>query len=173
MDDANSITMEDVKALRNHADRTSADRAENIIAAIEIFASENEKAQAGNISESLHVALSSTTAQTTQSRKASVVHAASQAHIGLKTLREIATKVHAEIDANPKSVTNEDLKLYQSVVSRLQKTVGADTAGASHPRLGKGLQQEIAKIEPKIESDTVTKEEADHLRSLEARAHRH
>ena len=98
MDDANSITMEDVKALRNHADRTSVDRAENIIAAIEIFASENEKAQAGNISESLHVALSSTTTQTTQSRKASVVHAASQAHIGLKTLREIATKVHAEID---------------------------------------------------------------------------
>ena len=98
MDDANSITMEDVKALRNHADRASADRAENIIAAIEIFASENEKAQAGNISESLHVALSSITAQTTQSRKASVAQAASQAHISLKTLREIATKVHAEID---------------------------------------------------------------------------
>jgi len=57
--------MEDAKALRSHADRTSADRAENIIAAAEIFASANEKAQAGNISESLHVALSSTTAQIT------------------------------------------------------------------------------------------------------------
>jgi hypothetical protein len=54
--------MEDSKALGSHADRTSADHAENIIAAAEIFASANEKAQAGNISESLHVTLSSTTA---------------------------------------------------------------------------------------------------------------
>ena len=172
MDDANSIIMEDSKALRSHADRTSADRAENIIAAVEIFASANEKAQAGNISESLHVALSSTTAQTTQSRKASAAHAAPQARIDLKTLREIATKVHAEIDANPKNDTDEDLKLYQSMVSKLQKTVGANTAGASHPELEEELQ-DIAKIEPKVESGTVTKEEASHLRSLEARAHGH
>lgn len=157
--------MEDSKALRSHADRTSADHAENIIA------SANEKAQAGNISESLHVALSSTTAQTTQSRKASAAHAAPQAHIGLKMLREIATKVHAEIDANPKNDTNKDLKLCQSMVSKLQKTVGANTAGASHPELEEELQ-EIAKIEPKAESGTVT-EEVNHLRNLEARAHGH
>ena len=37
--------------------------------------------------------------------------------------------------------------------------------------LDKGLQQEIAKIEPKVESGTVTKEEANYLRSLEARAY--
>jgi hypothetical protein len=103
---------------------------------------------------------------------ASAAHAAPQAHIGLKTLREIATKVHAEIDANPKNDTNEDLKLYQIMVSKLQKTVGANTAGASHPELEEELQ-EIAKIEPKVESGTVTKGEANHLRSLEARAHGH
>ena len=57
------------------------------------------------------------------------------------------------------------------MVSRLQKTVGANTTNASHPRLDKGLQQEIAKIEPKVESGTVTKEEANYLRSLEARAY--
>ena len=158
MDDANSITMEDAKALRNHADRTSADRVENIIAAVENFASANEKAQAGKLYESPHVALSSTTTQTTQSRKAPVAHAASQVYIGLKTLRELATKVHAEIDTNPKSFTNEDLKLYQSVVSKLQRTAGVNTAGASHPELEE-LQQVIAKIEPKVESGTVTKEE--------------
>jgi len=36
------------------------------------------------------------------------------------------------------------------VVSKLQKTVGANTAGASHPELEEELQQEIAKIEPKV-----------------------
>lgn len=59
------------------------------------------------------------------------------------------------------------------MVSKLQKTVGANTAGASHPELEEELQQEIAKIEPKVESGTVTKEEANHLRSLEARAYEH
>lgn len=51
------------------------------------------------------------------------------------------------------------------MVSKLQKTVGANTAGASRPELEEELQQEIAKIEPKVESGTVTKEEANHLRS--------
>jgi len=83
----NSWTMRTLSQWRTP--KPSADCAKNIIAAVEIFASANEKAQAGNIPESLHVALPPTTAQITQSRKASAAHAAPQAHIGLKTLREI------------------------------------------------------------------------------------
>lgn len=44
---------------------------------------------------------------------------------------------------------------------------------APHPELEAELQQEYAKIVPKVECGVVTKAEADHLRSLEACAHGH
>ena len=43
----------------------------------------------------------------------------------------------------------------------------------SHPELEAELQREFAKVELKLEQGTVTKEEANHLHSLEARAHGH
>jgi hypothetical protein len=53
----------------------------------------------------------------------------------------------------------------------MQKALGQ--SNAPHPEFEAELQEEIAKIEPKITQGTVTKTEADHLHSLEARAHGH
>lgn len=44
---------------------------------------------------------------------------------------------------------------------------------AIHPELEAELKEEIAKIEPKVAQGTVTVDEANHLHSLEARAHGH
>lgn len=53
----------------------------------------------------------------------------------------------------------------------MQKAIG--NASVPHPDLEAELQEETAKIEPKVARGTVTKAEADHLHSLEARAHGH
>lgn len=53
----------------------------------------------------------------------------------------------------------------------MQKAVGH--TNAPHPELEAQLREEIAKIEPKVAEGTVTIEEANHLHSLEARAHGH
>jgi hypothetical protein len=53
----------------------------------------------------------------------------------------------------------------------MQRAIGQ--TNAPHPELEAELQEEIAKIVPKVEQGTVTKEDADHLHSLEARAHDH
>jgi hypothetical protein len=53
----------------------------------------------------------------------------------------------------------------------MQHAVGA--THAPNPELEDVLQKELARIEPKIEQGTVTKAEADHLHSLETRAHGH
>lgn len=53
----------------------------------------------------------------------------------------------------------------------MQKAIGH--TNAPHPELEAELQQEYAKIVPKVERGIVTKAEADHLHSLEARAHGH
>lgn len=55
--------------------------------------------------------------------------------------------------------------------SGMQKAVGH--TNAPHPELEGELQEEYKKIEAKVEQGTVTKEEANHLHSLEARAHGH
>jgi hypothetical protein len=55
--------------------------------------------------------------------------------------------------------------------AEMQKAVGH--TNAPHPELEAELQQEYAKIVPKVERGVVTKAEADHLHSLEARAHGH
>jgi|SRR5690242_16560589 len=53
----------------------------------------------------------------------------------------------------------------------MQKALGH--TNAPHPELEAELQQEYAKIVPKVERGVVTKAEADHLHSLEARAYGH
>jgi hypothetical protein len=53
----------------------------------------------------------------------------------------------------------------------MQRAVGH--TNAPHPELETELQEEIAKIEPKVAKGTVTVEEANRLHSLEARAHGH
>jgi len=53
----------------------------------------------------------------------------------------------------------------------MQRAVGH--TNAPHPELEVELQEEIAKIEPKVAEGTVTIEEANHLHSLEARVHGH
>ncbi|KAH6879251.1 hypothetical protein BKA58DRAFT_399212 [Alternaria rosae] len=84
----------------------------------------------------------------------------------------IANKdLHIAVDGSPYEATTEVLRVAQSIVSKLQKAVGH--TNAPHPEVEAELQEEIAKIEPKIAQGTVTKAEADHLHSLEARAHGH
>ncbi|KAI4907551.1 hypothetical protein J4E90_009580 [Alternaria incomplexa] len=73
---------------------------------------------------------------------------------------------------DPSTITAEEARiLSENVATQLQKAVGH--TDASHPEVEAELQEEIAKIEPKIAQGTVTKAEADHLHSLEARAHGH
>lgn len=91
--------------------------------------------------------------------------------IGHASLPTLAQDLLSAVDKNPGDVTTELLRLTQSVLSKMQKAVG--NANAPHPELEAELQQEYAKIEPKVEQGTVTKAEADHLHSLEARAHGH
>ncbi|KAH6638030.1 hypothetical protein C7974DRAFT_152722 [Boeremia exigua] len=79
--------------------------------------------------------------------------------------------LHAAVKANPKSVTTDVLRTTQSIVSIMQKAIGH--TNAPHPELEAELQQEYAKIIPKVERGIVTKAEADRLHSLEARAHGH
>jgi hypothetical protein len=53
----------------------------------------------------------------------------------------------------------------------MQKAVG--NIVAPHPELESELQEEYQKVEAKVAEGTVTKAEADHLHSLEARCHGH
>jgi hypothetical protein len=53
----------------------------------------------------------------------------------------------------------------------MQKAIGH--TNAPHPELEAELQQEYAKIVPKVKRGDVTRAEADHLHSLEARTHGH
>ncbi|CAI6331563.1 unnamed protein product [Periconia digitata] len=87
------------------------------------------------------------------------------------SLLTIVNDLKAAVENNPDDVNNEILKITQSIVSKMQRAVGQ--VKAPHPELEGELQAEYAKIEPKVEQGTVTKAEADHLHSLEARAHGH
>ncbi|KAH3941717.1 hypothetical protein HBH98_205930 [Parastagonospora nodorum] len=87
------------------------------------------------------------------------------------SLPTIITDLKAAVDQNPNDVTTEVLKNAQNVVSKMQKAVGH--TNAPHPELEAQLREEIAKIELKVAEGTVTIEEANHLHSLEARAHGH
>ncbi|KAF1932083.1 uncharacterized protein M421DRAFT_54615 [Didymella exigua CBS 183.55] len=89
-------------------------------------------------------------------------------HMSLLT---VVKDLYAAVEANPDDVDTEILKTTQSIVSKMQKAIGH--TNAPHPELEAELQQEYAKIVPKVERGVVTKAEADHLHSLEARAHGH
>ncbi|KAI4631947.1 uncharacterized protein J4E87_002654 [Alternaria ethzedia] len=95
----------------------------------------------------------------------------SQAQASHRSLLMAAKDLHIAVDGSPDEATTEVLRVAQSIVSKLQKAVGH--TNAPHPEVEAELQEEIAKIEPKIAQGTVTKAEADHLHSLEARAHGH
>lgn len=90
---------------------------------------------------------------------------------GHTSLHTLVQDLHVAVDKNPDGVTVEVLKLAQSIYQKMQKAIG--TRNAPHPELEAELQEEYAKIEPKVEQGIVTKAEADHLHSLEARAHGH
>ncbi|PSN62942.1 hypothetical protein BS50DRAFT_558660 [Corynespora cassiicola Philippines] len=75
------------------------------------------------------------------------------------------------VDTSPEAVTPEMLSITQNIVNQMQNAVGL--RNRPHPELEKELQKEFAKLEPKVEHGTVTKAEANHLHSLEARAHGH
>jgi hypothetical protein len=104
------------------------------------------------------------------------------------SLLTVVKDLYAAVEANPDDVDLEILKTTQSIVSsecrcplvtiypltfnvEMQKAIGH--TNAPHPELEAELQQEYAKIVPKVERGVVTKAEADHLHSLEARAHGH
>ncbi|KAF1912253.1 hypothetical protein BDU57DRAFT_504737 [Ampelomyces quisqualis] len=87
------------------------------------------------------------------------------------SLLTVVNDLKVAVDQNPTNVTTEVLRTAQNVVSKMQKAVGH--TNAPHPELESELRQEIAKIEPKVVEGTVTIEEANHLHSLEARAHGH
>ncbi|KAI4647835.1 hypothetical protein J4E93_004246 [Alternaria ventricosa] len=95
----------------------------------------------------------------------------SQAQAPHRSLLMAAKDLHIAVDGSPDEATTEVLRVAQSIVSKLQNAVGH--TNAPHPEVEAELQEEIAKIEPKIAQGTVTKAEADHLHSLEARAHGH
>lgn len=90
---------------------------------------------------------------------------------GHLTLLALIEGIKATVEAHPQDVTPEHLKLMQGTVAKMQKAIGNTTA--PHPELEQELLQELQLIKPKIIEGTVTKAEADHLHSLEARAHGH
>ncbi|USP77194.1 uncharacterized protein yc1106_04468 [Curvularia clavata] len=84
----------------------------------------------------------------------------------------IANKdLYAAVDGSYDEVTPEVIRTAQGIVSKMQKVVGH--TNATHPEVEAELQEEIAEIQPKIARGTVSKTEANHLHSLEARAHGH
>ncbi|KAF3046430.1 hypothetical protein E8E12_008704 [Didymella heteroderae] len=87
------------------------------------------------------------------------------------SLLTLVKDLYAAVEAMPDDVDTEILKTTQSIVSKMQKAIGH--TNAPHPELEAELQQEYAKIVPKVERGVVTKAEADRLHSLEARAHGH
>ncbi|KAJ5059723.1 hypothetical protein PSV09DRAFT_2373231 [Bipolaris maydis] len=88
-----------------------------------------------------------------------------------RSLLTAAKDLHGAVDDSPEEVTTEVLRTTQSIVSKMQKALG--NTNVLHPEVEDELQEEIARIEPKIAQGTVTKAEANRLHSLEARAHGH
>lgn len=145
--DPSSITPDDARRLHEHFEAKD-ERSARLISAIEAWAAAHDDitiADAKGPTETF-----------------------GQGHASLHTLVQDLTFA---VDKNPNDVTGEVLKLTQNVVAKMVKAVG--TTKAPHPELEAELQHEFAKIEPKVEQGTVTKEEANHLHSLEARAHGH
>ncbi|KAF2831629.1 hypothetical protein CC86DRAFT_342578 [Ophiobolus disseminans] len=142
-DDPSSITTEDARRLSENAVVGDL-RTAKIISAVEAFALANEVVH--DVDPQLGQA----------------------PHTSLLT---VVNDLKIAVEQNPTDVTIEVLRTAQNVVSKMQKAVGH--TNAPHPELELELQEEIAKIEPKVAEGTVTIEEANHLHSLEARAHGH
>ncbi|KAF2437423.1 hypothetical protein P171DRAFT_182524 [Karstenula rhodostoma CBS 690.94] len=87
------------------------------------------------------------------------------------TQQVLVNDLKAAVDSDPTLVTPDLLKATQEIVSKMQQAIGRNQA--PQPGLEPVLQKELARIEPKVVDGTVTKAEADHLHSLEARAHGH
>ncbi|KAF2729663.1 hypothetical protein EJ04DRAFT_580453 [Polyplosphaeria fusca] len=145
--DPSSITPEDGRRLHEHYDATD-ERSARIISAIEALALANPDIMATN--------------------NTGDAAAPCSLQVSLLTLLK---DLHATLDASPAEVTPEILKLTQTAVSKMQKAVGHTSA--PHPELEDELQKVYREIAPKVDQGIVTKEEADHLHSLEARAHGH
>ncbi|KAF2270479.1 hypothetical protein CC78DRAFT_611377 [Lojkania enalia] len=143
-----AITAEDARRLHEHFDATD-ERSAKIISAIEALA------------------LAQPDIMATSNGKIEAA-APSPPKVCLLTL---VNDLAATVDANPDGVSPEVLESTQRVVSKMQKAIGH--TNAPHPELEGELQEEFAQIKPKVEKGIVTKEEADHLHSLEARAHGH
>ncbi|ORY08872.1 hypothetical protein BCR34DRAFT_657954 [Clohesyomyces aquaticus] len=86
-------------------------------------------------------------------------------------LHTLLMDLHVTLNINPQYVTPDLLKSAQDAVKTMQNALGQNTA--PHLELEEELEKEYAHIKPKVEEGTVTEEEADHLHSLEARAHGH
>ncbi|KAL6711942.1 hypothetical protein ACN47E_002985 [Coniothyrium glycines] len=141
--DPTAITTEDARRLSENHDAKD-ERSARIISAIEAYAVANEMLH--ELDPKLGQA----------------------PHTSLLTVVE---DLNAAVGASPHEVTDEIFRMTQSIVSKMQKSIGH--ANAPHPEVEAELHEEAAKIEPKIAQGTVTKAEADHLHSLEARAHGH
>ncbi|KAF2855402.1 hypothetical protein T440DRAFT_153776 [Plenodomus tracheiphilus IPT5] len=142
-DDPSSITTEDARRLSEHCDAHDT-RSARIISAVEALAIANVEVHDQNPS------------------------LGQELHTSLTTL---AKDLHAAVTLKPDDVTLEVLRTTQTVLSKMQKAVGH--TNPPHPEVEIELQEELAKVERKIEQGTVTKAEADRLHSLEARAHGH
>lgn len=156
-----SITTEDARRLSENVEVNN-EKSARIISAVESFAVANE---------SLHE---------------EVPPLGQPIHSSLLT---IVMDLEIAVQCNPGDVTDEVLRTTQSIVTskksaltppsthkkhtdfilEMQRAMGLNAAPRSE--LEAELQEEVAKIEPKIAQGTVTKSEADHLHSLEARAH--
>ncbi|KAF1839905.1 uncharacterized protein K460DRAFT_297597 [Cucurbitaria berberidis CBS 394.84] len=142
--DPGSITTEDARRLSENVEARD-EKSARIISAVESFAVANEALhdQDPSLGQAPHT-----------------------------SLLTVVNDLHAAVDTNPSDITTEVLRTVQTnIVSEMQKAVGH--ANAPRPELEAELREEIAKIEPKVVQGTVTKAEADHLHSLEARAHGH
>ncbi|KAF1996727.1 hypothetical protein P154DRAFT_623056 [Amniculicola lignicola CBS 123094] len=140
-----NITADDARRLHEHFD-ASDEHFAHVISAVEAIAGVNEGCRSEKI-------------------------ALPEGSNGKVELLTLVKDLQATVETHPNDVTAEVLRLTQGIISKMQKAVGAQKN--LHPELEDELRLEFAKIEPKIEEGTVTKAEADHLHSLEARAHGH
>jgi hypothetical protein len=99
-------------------------------------------------------------------------------------VQALVQDLNSVVEKNAETVTPENLSSLQTLVNKMAVAVGPEkslgptnntgpTNAPPHPELESELQHEFAEIQPKVEQGTVTKEEANHLHSLEARAHGH
>ncbi|KAJ4362817.1 hypothetical protein N0V95_001191 [Ascochyta clinopodiicola] len=175
---AESVTMEDDHPRSiDHASQSALSVSQNVIERLRSDPSSITEEDARRFSENVEARDASS------ARLVSAVESLAAAHndiFGQRTslgqsvhpsLLTVVKDLYAAVETNPEDIDMEILRTTQSIVSKMQKAIGH--INAPHPELEAELQQEYAKIVPKVERGIVTKAEADHLHSLEARAHGH